>query len=123
MDTLLKFEIDEILGTRAACKDPENPSGDEAVAEPVGKFVENLPFEELNKTAGIDFDWSAPVSVGTDAPLATNHPKDGETIERNGKQLWKYTYKGGICTHMLLQDPDLEDGRMEFDGQGNEIAA
>jgi len=103
--------------------DLENPDDAETVADPVGTRLEKQALDELKKSAGVDFDWSAPISVGTDAPLAKNHPHDRETIERNGKQLWTYTYRNGALVKFMVQDPDLPGGLMHFDGEGNEIIA
>jgi|SRR5579862_2437078 len=124
MDTLLKYETDEILGTRSACQDAENLEDDgKPQLDPVGNFVAKMQLDLMAKTAGVDFDWSAPVSVGADAPLAKNHPRDGETIERIGKQVWTHTYRNGVLVKSMVQDPDLPGGLMHFDKNGDEIAA
>jgi len=104
--------------------DLDNPSGFEFVPEPVGQLFEKLQRDARTKSVGIDFNWTTPVSAGADkpdTPLTKNHPHDGETIEQHGRQTWTYTYKAGKCVHQKVQDPDL--GLMEFDENGDEIAA
>ncbi len=51
------------------------------------------------------------------------HP-DGVELEKFGNQTWKYHYKDGSLIRQEVEDPDLPgDGRMVFDGEGNQLHA
>lgn len=45
---------------------------------------------------------------------------DGTEVETCGKQTWKRVYKGGRLQSMSVEDPELPDGRMFFDENGDE---
>lgn len=85
-----------------------------------GKLAElgdAFPFDsQVNKAV---FSWDEIVSH----PLEKAVPSDGVVTEKSGKQTWRYHYQNGKCTKMELEDPQLEGGRMCFDGEGNELAA
>jgi hypothetical protein len=51
------------------------------------------------------------------------HP-DGVEVEQHGTAAWKYHYKDGSLIRMECIDPELPgDGKLVFDGQGNELHA
>jgi hypothetical protein len=104
--------------------DAENLDGDESLAHPLAKFVEKAQLDYLHKAAGVhDFRWDEPVSVSTDAPMEKSAPKNGVVVEKIENQTWRYRYAKGSLVKIELEDPEIEGGRMEFDGNGNEIAA
>jgi hypothetical protein len=70
--------------------------------------------EELGSTTANSFSKRA----AADAPH-----EDGIFAEQIGSEKWTSIYKGGELIHMRCEDDELPDGVMEFDGQGNEIAA
>ena len=91
-------------------------------------YVQNEELEKLGrgeplslmKNAGVaEAGWDQEVS----APLKKRAPQNGTVIEKCGKQTWTYTYSNGALVKSTLQDPDLPDGQMYFDENGNEIAA
>ncbi len=103
--------------------DPEGLSvdtglDDPVMEHPVGKLFKAAEYGVSTKIG----DWDEQISKKAGA--AVGEPEqhaDGNFTEQCGSATWTYIYRDGKLVSMSVEDPELPDGKMWFNADGDEV--